>query len=73
MLLEKVCLHKLYTNVIWIKQVALETEKEKEIEKQVSDKENCPTELDNTSTPDQKELENEVSKKKTITQILFIY
>ncbi|XP_076949634.1 uncharacterized protein LOC143622331 [Bidens hawaiensis] len=49
-------------NIILSDEVVVETEKEKkvhEIERQVSEKDNCPTELDNTSTLDQKELANE--------------
>lgn len=57
-------------------QVAVKTEKEKdrnENKEHASEEDNCPKELDNTSTPNQKELENEVSKKKTIIQIVIIY
>ncbi|KAI3725990.1 hypothetical protein L1987_65787 [Smallanthus sonchifolius] len=56
-------------NIILTDEVAVETEKEKErseIKGQVSEEDNCPTELDNTSTPNQKELANEIEYSKPI-------
>ncbi|KAI3784693.1 hypothetical protein L1987_43796 [Smallanthus sonchifolius] len=57
-------------NIVLTDEVAVETEKEmerSEIEGQVSEEDNCPTELDNiTSTPNQKELANEIEYSKPI-------
>ncbi|KAJ0753319.1 hypothetical protein HanPI659440_Chr09g0334331 [Helianthus annuus] len=62
-------LHETTKNIILTDEVAVETEKEKErneIEKQVSEEDDCPTELDSTPTPVQKELANEIEYSKPI-------
>ncbi|KAK1432743.1 hypothetical protein QVD17_09641 [Tagetes erecta] len=54
-------------DIILSDEVAVEPEKGKErneIKQQASEEDNCPTELDNTSTPNQKELTNETKYSK---------